>query len=137
MLSDIKMQPLFKTGWGRYYYGNPAVELVDTDPAHNTGPSWIYDLYGINTGSTIAGNDSKRAQLLAEAIPALSLPVGSRSTNAFGNNYDMPDMFADNWPSTRGTDPNSGLPNWHHSDMREVAYIYQHRFIKKLVEISK
>ena len=76
LLSDSKIQPLFKSGWGRYNNGNPAVVVVDTDPAKYTGPSWILDLYGTTVGNAIAADLVKRTQLLNEAIPALSLAVG-------------------------------------------------------------
>jgi hypothetical protein len=138
MLNDIKIQPLFKTGWGRYYYGNPSVELVDTDPTNYTGPSWVFDLYGVTTGNAIAADPVKRSQLLNEAIPALSLAVGSNSTTAFEErNYNLPSQYADaaHWPSVRGTNL-AGEPNWHHSDMREVAYLYLYRFYDKLSSLA-
>ncbi len=135
MLEDITIQPLFRTGWGTYNAADPAQEVVDTDPAHYTGPSWIFNLYGATLGSTVAGNAANRDQLLAEAIPAQSLPVGSHKTEALEErNYDLPALFADpGWP--RFVD--NGLPEWRHSDMREVAYLYQSRFWDKLVSISQ
>jgi hypothetical protein len=139
MLNDIKIQPLFKTGWGRYYYGNPSAELVDTDPAYYTGPSWILDLYGATSGNGIAADPVKRTQLLSEAIPATSLAVGANYTARFGDskNYDMPNLYANaaRWPSARGASA-AGVPNWHHSDMREVAYIYLYPFFDKLGSLS-
>ena len=143
-LSDIKIQPLFKTGWGRYYYGNPSVELVDTDPAIYTGPSWIFNLYGVTTGNALATDPVKRSQILNEAIPALSLAVGANplafSTIPSTRQYNMPAEFvtAAQWPSIRGVNNTTGVavPNWHHSDMREVAYLYLARFYDKLSSLA-
>lgn len=133
ILDDTKIQPLFKTGWGRYFYGNPAEEVRDTDPDNYTGPSWVYDLYGVNTGSTIA--QQNRIQLLAEAIPALSLPVGANNSPILQQrNFNLPELFTDNWP--RGDLQGTQIPEWKHSDMRDVAYLYQSRFYDKLVELA-
>ena len=51
-------------------------------------------------GSTVAGNAANRDQLLAEAIPAQSLSIGSHETEALEErNYDLPALFADiGWP---------------------------------------
>ena len=139
MLNDIKIQPLFKTGWGRYFYGNPVPVVVDTNSANNTGPSWIFDLYGVSSGSSVAADPAKRAQLLNEAMPALSLAVGSNFTDRFGDtrNYDMPSLYADpnRWPTARGSSVN-GVPLWHHSDMREIAYTYFYKLFDKLSALS-
>ena len=139
MLDNAKLQPLFRTGWGTYLGSDPYQVVVDTDPSKNSGPSWILDLYGITSGKVIAADPLKRTQLLNEAIPATSLAVGANYTARFGDarNYDMPSLYVDAayWPSTRGTSV-AGVPNWHHSDMREIAYIYMSKFFDKLSSIS-
>lgn len=137
MLADIKIQPFFRTGWGRYYNGNPAQELVDTSSEYYTGPSWIFDLYRGNTGDALAADPVKNTQLLNEAIPALSLALGANSSIAIqSRNYNMPQMFATRagWP--RLIDGASNLPLWHHNDMREVAYVYVHDFYDQLSSIA-
>lgn len=138
LLDDSKIQPFFLTGWGTYYAANPAQEVIDTDPAHNTGPSWIFDLYGVSTGSAIAADAVKHTQLLNEAIPALSLALGSTSSDRLpvARNYNMPDIFADRagWP--RSLDGATNLPRWHHSDMREVAYLYLSGLYDELSSIA-
>ena len=42
------------------------------------------------------------------------------------------------WPSVRGVNNTTGVavPNWHHSDMREVAYLYLARFYVKLSALT-
>jgi hypothetical protein len=81
-----------------------------------------------------------RNQLLAEAIPALSLPVGSGNTsifNTFGSvrNFNMPALYVPNpigWPNGES----SSTPNWYHSNMREVAYPFLWPLYDQFVTIS-
>ena len=140
LLDGSRYNPLFISGWGNYYFDDPAEIDVDTDTSHFTGPAWIMGLYTTSGGDTIAADPAKRAQLLAEAIPALSLPVGAHKCSLIQDSkqFNMPAQFADKtlWPSARGTDPSSDLPNWHHSDMDQVAYPYLYKFYNKLVSIS-
>jgi uncharacterized Zn-binding protein involved in type VI secretion len=135
LLDGSRYNPLFKSGWGNYYFDDPAEIDVDTDSSHFTGPSWIMGLYTTSGGNTIAADPAKRAQLLAEAIPALSLPVGAHNVTQLGdNNFNMPVQFTDgtHWPRNI---PN-GVPEWRHSDMGQVAYPYLHTFYGQLVSIS-
>ncbi len=132
----LKRTPFFKTGWGRWDPNHPDQEVIDTN--YFDGPSWVYDLYRGTTGNAIAADPVKRSQLLNEAIPALSLAMGSNATSAFEErNYNLPSQYADaaHWPSARGANV-GGVPNWHHSDMREVAYLYLYRFYDKLSSLS-
>ena len=135
----LRRHPVFEPGWGKLGLND---RLLDTSPSEYIGPSWIFDLYGATTGNTIASDPVKRTQLLNEAIPATSLAVGANYTARFGdsNNYNMPSLYANaaHWPSARGVDKTSGIavPNWHHSDMREVAYIYLYPFFDKLSSLS-
>jgi hypothetical protein len=108
------------------------------DVAHFCGPSWIMGLYTTSGGDTIAADPAKRAQLLAEAIPALSLPVGANpcQNNALlGKQFNMPEQFVApaHWPRPVGI---GELPKWWHSDMDQVAYPYLYMFYNKLVSIS-
>jgi hypothetical protein len=133
LLNGSRYNPLFKSGWGRYDGANPAQELIDSSPAMNDGPSWILSLYGASTGNTIATDPLKRSQLLAEAIPSLTWCTGSHKTLSFGNdrNFNLPSLVDQiNWP--RGS-PSNGDPEWRHSDMREIAYIYQSSVFDKIV----
>jgi hypothetical protein len=131
----LRRSPVFEPGWGKV--GNQD-RLLDTDPANYCGPSWIFDLYGASAGNTIAADPAKRAQLLAEAIPALSTPAGSSSISTLlsGRNHNSPAEFADlvNWP--RGRLNSSGPAIWHHSDMREVAYVYLYKLYDQLSSLS-
>jgi hypothetical protein len=89
--------------------------------------------------------------LLAEAIPALSLPVGANIINSIPHSgpnnveFNMPAAFVIPngssyfWPSERpiDTDVTPNLPSWHHSDMHDVAYPYTYNFYNQLANISK
>jgi hypothetical protein len=76
--------------------------------------------------------------LLAEAIPALSKPVGANNTSALDDrNFNMPAQFVIDpnvWP--RGKQEGTGIALWHHSDMGQIAYPYLCRFYNQLVSIS-
>jgi hypothetical protein len=136
ILSGSRFNPLFKTGWGRYDGAQPERELIDTNPTFNDGPTWILDLYGTTSGNIVAANSGNRAQLLAEAIPSLTWCMGSREVTRFEDrNFNIPSLVNQiNWP--RGK-PDGTTPEWRHSDMREVAYLYQYDFFDKIVELSK
>jgi predicted 3-demethylubiquinone-9 3-methyltransferase (glyoxalase superfamily) len=63
--------------------------------------------------------------------------------NDFGTrNFNMPEAFVANisgnylWPISLNIDTASGLPNWHHSNMREVAYPYLYLLYDQFVGIS-
>jgi hypothetical protein len=110
---------------------------MDTSPQWYSGPPWIFDLYARNsTGSDVA--TAHRDQLLAQAIPALTLPVGANSTPAFApeKNYNMPDLYADklHWP--RGSVEITEVPEWHHGDARDVAYVFIYSLFNEILTIS-
>ena len=139
LLSGSRYNPLFKNGWGTYNGNDPSEVYVNTDSAYFTGPSWILGLYNPIFGDAIAADTVNRNQLLAETIPALSLPVGANSCNELSpaRQYDMAAMFADktHWPKSRSYNKNM-IPNWHHSDMDQVAYPYLYKLYIKLVSVA-
>jgi len=133
LLDGARYNPLFKTGWGRYDGANPAQEVIDTSIAFNDGPSWVLDLYGATSGSAVAADPIKKNQLLAEAIPSLTWCMGSHAVDRFEErNIPLPSL-TDHWPR----DELSGVPEWRHSDMREVAYLYQYRVFDMIITLSK
>jgi hypothetical protein len=129
----LRRHPVFEPGWGVIGGQQQESPVSNVSPVANA-PSWIYDLYG-TSGGTHAADYAKRAQLLAEFVPALSLPVGSRKTNAFGEqNFDDAAKFAGpGWPRQLV----NGVREWRHNDMREVAYLYQSKFWDTIVSISQ
>jgi len=111
---------------------------VDTGYYEPHAPSWIFDLYGITSGDTIASDTAKRNQLLAEFVPALSKAVGANKCSKLlsDRQFDMPSQFIvnDRWPRDKvdGTETRQ----WRHSDMGNVAYPYLHSLYDQLTFIS-
>jgi alpha-tubulin suppressor-like RCC1 family protein len=90
-------------------------------------------------GSAEAANVQVRAEVLGRGIPALSLATGANSAGVFDNNFDM-----------NSTDPNFGFQTywplerisgewgtrWRHSDLKDVAYPFNHKLHDKLVQLG-
>jgi hypothetical protein len=133
-LDTIKRTPVFKTGWGRWDPNHPDQTLIDT--GYHDGPDWIFNLYDAIQGDAQAGDPFKRAQLLAEAIPALTWPVGSHTVTAFGSrNYPLTSLIDQaSWP--RGFKENTSVLEWRHSDMHDVAYLYLYRVFDQLSNLT-
>lgn len=86
-------------------------------------------LYGTN-GSAVAQEPAMHRQLLADAIPALSNPMGRNQLSGFGSgNVDYMNFrrgaYPSGWPR-RGND-------WRHSGIKNVAYPYNHAIFDKVV----
>ena len=82
--------------------------------------------------------DSVRDELLALALPSLSLAAGGWQggdviTNGFIKEYrkiDMNDPLKKNgWPESRGLDS-----NWKHSDIKDVGFVFSKEILKIIVE---
>jgi len=141
LLDSSRYNSLFKNGWGTWNESCPTCINVNTDASLYTGPSWIQGLFTTPGGSTLAADPAKNTQLLAQAIPALSLPVGANPCQnrlLSEKQFNMPVSFTDSsyWPSDRGIKLDSGTPNWHHNDISQVAYPYLYRLFNQLVSIS-
>ncbi len=69
---------------------------------------------------------------LAEYVPAVSSPVGGRSTpTAQLENHDLNSaVYRDDWGRTHRT----YLENWLHSDMKDMAFFYVYPLFKELKE---
>jgi hypothetical protein len=85
-------------------------------------------------GSSTAADPAVRANALAAAIPAVSHAVGANSSRAFARNFNLstPD-FQTGWPQERKGDENTP---WFHSDLKDIAYPFNHRLHEKLVEFG-
>jgi hypothetical protein len=123
--------PLFDPG-----YGQNSGALHGYDPSVLRGPNWLPALFDNTTGSATAAIPAQQTQLLAEAIPALTWCMGSHAVGRFEDrNFNLPSLVDQaNWP--RGK-PNGVTPEWRHSDMREIAYLYQYRVFDQIVALSK
>jgi hypothetical protein len=133
----LRRHPVFEPGWGRELLSAVQESPVSDVTPVAGAPSWIYDLY-LSSGDSIAADALKRNQLLAEAIPALTYPMGSRVVSVLQDrNYNLATQFADqtgHWP--RGPKQGTTIPEWRHSDMREVAFLYMHAFFAEIVRLS-
>jgi hypothetical protein len=138
--SVLRRHPVFEPGWGVVRnQEQQEIPVSNVSPVSNA-PGWIYDLYGATSGSSLVGGttSANRAQLLAEAIPAQSWAVGSHQLNTstlpITKQHNMPVEYAETgWPRPTV----NGVREWRHSDMREVAYLYQSRFWDALVSVSQ
>ncbi len=82
-------------------------------------------------GSTYA--QANRNRILSDAIPAITLPVGANSMprlRDLGQEFNM-QVNENNWPPSRLALPE--INNWHHSDIREVAYTYTLKAFDQIV----
>lgn len=71
---------------------------------------------------------------LAQGIPALSPPTGRTDLSDYGiPSFDMNDMKANNWPRT---EEHPQGPGFLHSDIKNVAYFFNHAVFMKIVEVG-
>jgi hypothetical protein len=83
-------------------------------------------LYGIN-GGAVAAQPAVRAQLLADAIPALSNPAGGNPITSWDTNptiqrnHDMHGM-RNGWPQERMKPNDAKRDRWLHSDIKNIAF---------------
>jgi pimeloyl-ACP methyl ester carboxylesterase len=91
-------------------------------------------LYG-SLGNLYAYYNHNR--IIADAIPALSLPVGANPVPIFSppqspsqRNVDMM-TFENNWPQGRLNSREGN--NWHHSDFHQVAYTFTYQLFNQIV----
>lgn len=115
-----------------FYHMDPALANgisninLKVRPFFNPGPA---ELYGQN-GSAYASPGQHRNTLLAEMVPALSFAAGSNNLESFGDggNFDMMKM-KNGWPRSN--------PDWQHSDVKIVAYIYLHKLYETFAELGE
>jgi len=126
-----------EAGWGfSGAYDGLTTEQANALPDENIRTNSFFDyffdtaLYGTN-GNTVAQQPETRRQLLSDAIPALSNPMGRNPLEGFGNaNKDYMNY-------RRGTYP-SGWPrsdnDWRHSDIKNVAYPYNSKIFNEIIK---
>ncbi len=143
LLNGSQFNPLFDSGWGAYQANNPDQVYVTTDIQYFTAPSWILGLYQAESGSTVAADPAKNIQLLADAFPALTLPVGANHVDKLvpqgqpDRNFDMQAGFENGWPTTRPqVSIGSPIREWHHSDFDYVAYPYNYKLFNQIVNVG-
>ena len=87
------------------------------------------------TNAAIGGSyaAAHRNRILADAIPALSLPVGANPVPSFDNNHNKDMMTLENgWPQGRFQNANE-LNNWWHSDFHQMAYTFTYKLFNQFV----
>ena len=92
------------------------------------------------SGSTYAQSSGNR--ILADAIPAMSWPVGSHAVPRLSlggqptRNFNIysPD-FQNGWPAKR-LENLSEFDKWWHSDFKDVAYTFTYKLFDKFVELG-
>ncbi len=69
-----------------------------------------------------------RARILADGIPAMSFAAGANplGSDAASGNLDYAMFKSDTWPRKDG--------QWLHSDIKKVAFMFNWKFFKRLVE---
>jgi len=109
---QLRAAPVFDPGWGaREGIGR------NYNPAVLRGPSWIKDLYNESSDAVASAAENQHV-LLAQMFPAVTFAAGRNEVvklKAYGlsRNVDLNAMKSNAWPS-----------DWHHSDIREVSYLY-------------
>lgn len=84
------------------------------------------------SGSAYA--QTNRSSILSAAIPALTLPLGANPVTDPGivaRNIDM-QTLENGWPLGRAQNPAEAV-NWHHSDLRVVAYTFTYQLFNQIV----
>jgi hypothetical protein len=121
-------------GWG--LNPSPPADLsINEDLKTNPFFDKTYDtdLFGV-TGSEYASMN--RDRILSDSIPSSTLAIGRKAVprlEAEGEEFNLnmnAQSFRDAWPSNRQADEQ----NWHHSDIRDVAYFFVHLAFDELVD---
>jgi len=98
--------------------------------------SYFTGLFATNGGSEYAQTYSN--SIISSGIPAVTLPVGANHLDVLApdgqpdRNFNMQTNFENGWPLVRMQIPQE-TNNWHHSDVREVAYIYTYKLFNQIV----
>jgi len=89
-----------------------------------------------SSGSTYA--TANRNRILADAIPAMTLPIGANSVprlsppnNPVVRNFNMQALYENGWPVIRLSTSESN--NWHHADFKDMAYTFTYPLYTNLV----
>jgi len=98
-----------------------------------------------SNGSNYAQTNQNR--ILSDAIPCLTLPVGANPVsklspprNSTENNFDMQTVYENGWPLGRGSAQypagTTAFGEWHHSDVRAVAYTFTYQLFNQMVAVG-
>ncbi|HWY31190.1 MAG TPA: hypothetical protein VNX46_10565, partial [Candidatus Acidoferrum sp.] len=98
----------------------------------------------LETSSGSGYAQTNRNRILSDAIPCLTLPIGANPVpslsppiSAAQMNFDMQLNYENGWPLGRGAAQypagTTAAGEWHHSDIRAVAYTFTHQLFDKMV----
>jgi hypothetical protein len=115
--------PLFNSGASALSF------LFDPDPNSDTPEYRVSDAFFTSNYNGYTAN-----QLLAQMFPALTYAVGKNEVEALKRislvrNIDMNALKPHGWPRTD--------VDWHHSDIREVSYLYTQAVFDQLTSIGE
>jgi hypothetical protein len=89
------------------------------------------DLFSSNPATAQNYAQEHYYDLLSRAIPARTYGVGANPLDVFEHSEDMQSMQPSGWPSSRTT------TDWHHSDCRDVAYLFTHKLFESIVNLGE
>ncbi len=106
-------------------------EQLRTNPFFE--PFHFADFHNAAKQEAAANNYDEVSKLLAESIPALSHAAGSTLIEAFTEerNFDMNTLYKNGWPASRNDET-----GWHHSDIREMSFLYIYGVFHKFCELA-
>ena len=92
------------------------------------------DLFSADPATAQTFADQHFYDLLSRAFPARTYGVGANPLeDAFEGSINMKSPAVQTgWPSSRGLDT-----NWRHSDCKNVAYQFTHKFFEEIVNLGK
>lgn len=126
---------------GSVFMSNPFFDHGPTELAFLYDPSSTATDYRVPDAFFTSNYNGYNAnRLLAQMFPALTYAVGRNFVQAIedyaqGRQFDLNGAtFKPNgWPESRR---NNDFPNWHHSDIREVAYFYNYPAFDKILTVG-
>jgi hypothetical protein len=110
--------------------------------ASGSSVSFDNDL-ALETSSGSSYAQANRNRILSDAIPCLTLPVGANPVPRLvssNRNFDEQVSFENGWPADRNSADIYGeaaAGEWHHSDVRAVAYTFTYKLFNEMVTIGK
>ena len=121
-------------GFRAGYFENWTRDDMITDPLFTS----FDDERMASTNALTIVDDELRAKMLGDAIPAESFAAGANWTKGLSDNYDLQDGTSKKWPEKRmkkikGVD----VPQWLHSDIKNVSFFYVHKIFTKITEESE
>jgi hypothetical protein len=130
--TSLQTNPVFDPGF-KLVRSSPSEQFPDGEESKQVhGPAWIIDLTDPSKGSATA--QAHQNALLADMIPARTLPVGAGQLNLLGasNNYDMQGTFKNGWPAERLS---ANDPSWRHSDVRVIGFTFVYPLFDSFVHL--